>query len=99
MKTALIAVVLLGLATISRAADPEGFGLWKSDAIQKSGQELTGKIDEQKFAFQQLGNYDNHMIGISHREGRWQRRDARGAGGYLDCRIGRSHAGARSEYR
>ena len=69
MKTALIAVVLLGLATISRAADPEGFGLWKSDAIQKSGQELTGKIDEQKFAFQQLGNYDNHMIGISHREG------------------------------
>jgi hypothetical protein len=69
MKTALIAAALLGGVTMLCAADPEGFGLWKGEAIQKSGVELAGKIDEQKFAFQQLGNYDNHMIGISHREG------------------------------
>jgi mannose-6-phosphate isomerase-like protein (cupin superfamily) len=69
MKTVLIALVLLGGVTVSRATDPEGFGLWKNDAIQKTGHDLEGKIDDQKFAFQQLGNYDNHMIGISHRAG------------------------------
>jgi mannose-6-phosphate isomerase-like protein (cupin superfamily) len=69
MKTVLIALVLLGAVAVLRAADPEGFGLWKNDAIQKTGNELGGKIDDQKFAFQQLGSYDNHMIGISHREG------------------------------
>jgi hypothetical protein len=69
MKTVLIALVLLGAVAALRAADPEGFGLWKNDAIQKTGDELGGKIDDQKFAFQQLGRYDNHMIGISHREG------------------------------
>ncbi len=30
---------------------------------------IGGKIDDHKFAFQQLGTYDNHNIGISHREG------------------------------
>jgi mannose-6-phosphate isomerase-like protein (cupin superfamily) len=69
MKTILIALVLLGGATLLQAADPEGFALWKNDAIQKTGNDLGGKIDEQKFAFQQLGTYDNHNIGISHREG------------------------------
>jgi mannose-6-phosphate isomerase-like protein (cupin superfamily) len=69
MKTILIALVLLGGATLLQAADPEGFALWKNDAIQKTGNDLGGKIDEQKFAFQPLGTYDNHNIGISHREG------------------------------
>src|ERR1051326_4635098 len=69
MKHALIAVVLLGVATMLGAADPEGFGFWKGETIQKAGKDLAATIDEQKFAFQQLGNYDNHMIGISHREG------------------------------
>jgi mannose-6-phosphate isomerase-like protein (cupin superfamily) len=69
MKTVLIALVLLSGASVLRAADPKGFGLWKNDEIQKTGNELGGKIDDQKFAFQQLGTYDNHNIGISHREG------------------------------
>jgi mannose-6-phosphate isomerase-like protein (cupin superfamily) len=69
MKTVLIALVLLVGATVLRAADPEGFALWKNDDIQKTGNELGGKIDDQKFAFQQLGTYENHNIGISHREG------------------------------
>ena len=69
MKTVLIALVLLGGVSTLPAADPEGFALWKNDAIQKTGDELGGKIDDHKFAFQQLGTYDNHNIGISHREG------------------------------
>src|SRR5881275_1536019 len=69
MKTVLIALLLLGGATLLLGANPEGFGLWKNDDIQKAGNELAGKIDAQKFAFQQLGTYDNHNIGISHREG------------------------------
>src|SRR5262249_23128287 len=68
-KTVLIALTLLGGVTLLRAADPEGFGLWKSDSIQKTGSDLAGKIDEQKFAFKEFGNYGNHMIGLSHREG------------------------------
>ena len=51
------------------AADPEGFGLWKGSAVVKTGTELAGKIDDQKFAWQPLGTYGNHLIGISHREG------------------------------
>jgi mannose-6-phosphate isomerase-like protein (cupin superfamily) len=69
MKTVFIALALLGGVAVLRAADPEGFGLWKSDAIQRSGNDLAGKIDEQKFAFKEFGNYGNHMIGLSHREG------------------------------
>jgi mannose-6-phosphate isomerase-like protein (cupin superfamily) len=69
MKTVLITLVLLGGVSVLQAADPEGFAVWKNDEIQKSGNDLGGKIDDQKFAFQQLGTYDNHNIGISHREG------------------------------
>jgi len=65
----LLVVVLLASATWLRAADPEGFGFWKGSAVKNSGNELAGKIDEQKFSFQSLGTYGNHMIGISHREG------------------------------
>ena len=43
--------------------------MWKRDAIQKTGEDLSGKTDEQKFAFKEFGNYGNHMIGLSHREG------------------------------
>jgi mannose-6-phosphate isomerase-like protein (cupin superfamily) len=68
MKVLCLSVVLLA-ATWLRAADPEGFGLWKSAAIQSSAKELAGKIDDQKFSFQPLGTYGNHLIGISHREG------------------------------
>jgi mannose-6-phosphate isomerase-like protein (cupin superfamily) len=69
MRIASVFVVLLLCVTVLHAGDPEGFGLWKSAAIQTTGKELAGKIDDQKFAWQPLGNYDNHLIGISHREG------------------------------
>jgi len=62
-------VLLLVSTTLVYAADPEGFGFWKGAAVQNSGKELAGKIDEQKFAWQPLATYDNHLMGISHREG------------------------------
>jgi len=69
MKIPCLLVVLLASATWLHAADPEGFGLWKGAAVKNSGSELAGKIDDQKFAWQSLGTYGNHLIGISHREG------------------------------
>ena len=69
MKVPSVAVIVLASASLLRAADPEGFGLWKGSAVKNSGKELAGKIDDQKFAWQPLGTYQNHLMGISHREG------------------------------
>jgi mannose-6-phosphate isomerase-like protein (cupin superfamily) len=70
MRTsALLVVVLLCLGTGLQASDPPGFALWKGAAVKNAGQELSGKMDDQKFAWQSLGTYDNHLVGISHREG------------------------------
>src|SRR5258708_34721068 len=69
MKMLSLAVVLLASATLLRAADPEGFALWKGDAVKNSGKELASKIDDQKFAWQPLGTYGNHLMGFSHPEG------------------------------
>jgi len=63
------AFLLMLASTLVYAADPEGFGLWKGGVVQNSGKDLAGKIDEQKFAWQPLATYDNHLMGISHREG------------------------------
>jgi mannose-6-phosphate isomerase-like protein (cupin superfamily) len=52
-----------------QASDPDGFALWKADAVKKSGEELVGHVDDQKFAWKGLGTYGNHYMGISHREG------------------------------
>ena len=65
----LSAFLLMLASTLVYAADPEGFGLWKGAVVQNSGKDLAGKIDEQKFAWQPLATYDNHLMGISHREG------------------------------
>ena len=69
MKTVMVILCVLCGVTMLSAADPEGFKVWKGDAVRKMSAELEGKIDEQKFSFEQLGTYDNHNIGISHREG------------------------------
>jgi mannose-6-phosphate isomerase-like protein (cupin superfamily) len=69
MKTFGVIAVLVSCVTLLHAGDPEGFHVWKSDAIQNAGKELAGKMDDQKFAWQPLGTYENHLIGISHREG------------------------------
>ena len=69
MRVLPVVVLLLGFATSLRAADPEGFGLWKGSSVKSYSKELAGKIDDQKFSWQSLGTYGNHLIGISHREG------------------------------
>jgi mannose-6-phosphate isomerase-like protein (cupin superfamily) len=69
MKTLSLFVVLLTSATSLHAADPEGFALWKGAAVKNSGEQLAGKIDDQKFAWKELATYENHLIGISHRAG------------------------------
>jgi mannose-6-phosphate isomerase-like protein (cupin superfamily) len=69
MKRLALLFLLLASTTQLRAADPEGFGLWTGASIKNSGKELAGKIDDQKFSYQSLATYGNHLIGISHREG------------------------------
>ena len=69
MRIAVLAVIFSVPVSALHAADPEGFGLWKGASVKNSNQELAGKIDDQKFAWQSLGVYGNHLIGISHREG------------------------------
>ena len=69
MKVRVLLVVLLVSAVSVSAADPDGFGLWKASSVKQSSEELSHKMDEQKFAWLGLGTYDNHLIGISHREG------------------------------
>ena len=69
MKLRVSLIVLLVSAVSVSAADPNGFGIWKRSWVRHSSEELSHKTDAQKFAWQDLGTYDNHLIGISHREG------------------------------
>ena len=70
MKTlSVLAVLLFASVTGLHAADPDGFALWKGSVVRTSGKRLAGKIDDQKFAFQPLATYQNHLLGISYREG------------------------------
>ena len=64
MKTLLLVSLLLVSVSPLRAADPEGFGIWKGTSVRNSGKDLSSKIDDQKFAFQPLGTYQNHLMGI-----------------------------------
>jgi mannose-6-phosphate isomerase-like protein (cupin superfamily) len=62
-------VLIFASTTWLHAADPWGFGLWKAATIKNSDKELSSKIDDQKFAWLSLATYENHLMGISHREG------------------------------
>jgi mannose-6-phosphate isomerase-like protein (cupin superfamily) len=62
-------LVMVMAATLLRASDPDGFALWKGDAVNRSGEELAGHLDDQKFGWKPLGTYGNHYLGISRREG------------------------------
>jgi mannose-6-phosphate isomerase-like protein (cupin superfamily) len=69
MKNLAVLIVFLASTALLRAADPEGFAIWKGTLVQNSSKELAGKMDDQKFAFLPLATYDNHLLGISYREG------------------------------
>jgi len=61
-------LVLLATAMLPQASAPDGFALWKGDAVKKSGEELATQLDDQKFGWKPLGTYGNHYMGISRRE-------------------------------
>jgi mannose-6-phosphate isomerase-like protein (cupin superfamily) len=69
MRSLSLFLVLLATAMVPQAPAPDGFALWKGDAVKKSGQELATQLDDQKFGWKPLGTYGNHSMGISRREG------------------------------
>ena len=68
MKIAALLTFAVLFGTVANEADPEGFALWKGKSVTAHGQELSSKIDDQGFAWYSLADYDNHLLGISHRE-------------------------------
>ena len=51
------------------AADPSGFGLWKSAELNSLEKKLASKMDQKKSpASEALANYGNHSISVIHRE-------------------------------
>lgn len=69
MRPLALFLVLTATAALPQASDPDGFALWKGDAVKKSGEELRGQLDDQKLGWKPLGTYGNHYMGISRREG------------------------------
>ena len=69
MKPLYIFILLLACSVVGKAADPEGFGIWKGSIVENAATELAPKVDEHKFAWLAMGTYSNHYLGVSHREG------------------------------
>jgi len=51
------------------AADPPGVAYWSGTALKDIEKKLTPKINVQKVAIEQLGNFGNHSFMVVHREG------------------------------
>jgi len=62
-------VLFIASAAWLAAADPAGFGQWKSAELRDAGKKLAPKIDQKKLASQALANYGNHTLSVIHREG------------------------------
>src|SRR6202140_2501241 len=69
MRLLSLFLVLLATGLLPQRSVPDGFAMWKGDAVKKSGEELATQLDEQKFGWKPLGTYGNHSMGISRREG------------------------------
>jgi hypothetical protein len=54
MKLLSAFLIVLVSAGWVRAADPEGFALWKGSSVKNSQEDLASKIDDQKFAWDAL---------------------------------------------
>lgn len=50
------------------AAAPAGFELWKGSELRGMEKTLAPKINAQKLATQQLGNFGNHSLMVAHRQ-------------------------------
>jgi mannose-6-phosphate isomerase-like protein (cupin superfamily) len=62
-------LVTIAATAVLSAADPAGFGQWKSSELKSLEKNLSPKIDAHKIASQPLANYGNHTLSIIHREG------------------------------
>jgi pyruvate carboxylase len=54
-------------AIAALAAAPEGARVWKAADFTAMGKNLAGKVNAQKFANEQIGNYGNHSLLVTHR--------------------------------
>lgn len=68
MKKWMMLTCILGVAVAANAADPTGFAIWTGSAVAAAGKGLASKVDAEGFAWYSLADYDNHLLGISHRE-------------------------------
>jgi mannose-6-phosphate isomerase-like protein (cupin superfamily) len=62
-------LVLSALLLAGSAAGPSGFVQWRSSELKAYAKKLSPKINEQKFAMDQLGVFGKHSVVIVHREG------------------------------
>src|ERR1700680_1517785 len=69
MRLLSLFLVLLATGLLPQRSVPDGFALWKGDAVKKSGEELATQLDDQLFGWKTFGTYGNHYMGISRREG------------------------------
>ena len=65
-------VLLIACAAWMLAADPEGFGMWKSAELKAEGKKLAPKMDQNKVATETLVTYGNHLLMMAHREANGQ---------------------------
>lgn len=66
MKAFALSLIIGGLLL---AADPAGFVMWKGPQLKGMAKTLAGKMNEKKFASEQLGKWGNHSAMVAHREG------------------------------
>lgn len=61
--------IVIAAAVAALAAAPETGEVWKASEFPALGKKLAGKVNAQKFANQQIGNYGNHSLLVTHRQG------------------------------
>ena len=52
-----------------QAGDPAGFAFWSNSTLKDFSSKLAPKINAQKVATEQLGQFGNHSVMIAYREG------------------------------
>ncbi len=60
--------MLLMAAGCGLAAEPAGFVLWRAADLKGFGEKLAPKMDAQKVATEQLGQFRNHSFMVAYRE-------------------------------
>ncbi len=61
------AIAIVAAAALWAAA-PAGFELWKGSELRGMEKTLAPKMNAQKLAMQQLGNFGNHSLMVVHRQ-------------------------------